>query len=75
MAKKKGTPKLKKGYVLCGKCGAQYMAGAPHYMFCSACCCSTCKSTFHETLPEDENGDLYCEKCGHGTPSEDDLDA
>lgn len=72
--------------VRCADCGLTYDAGAPHTMFCPACTCDGCGSTFssasalHNTgimlHEEDDDGvaierpEKWCDQCWDDDRSE-----
>jgi DNA replicative helicase MCM subunit Mcm2 (Cdc46/Mcm family) len=47
----KAKTKAKEVKVKCKDCGATFVAGAMHYMFCPARTCSECGTTFSYALP------------------------
>lgn len=64
--------KPKPGYIICPDCGAEYMTGKPHAMFCPAHTCEECGTSFREVIEPDEDGRRLCEGCKN--PEEDDED-
>lgn len=62
-----------KDTIHCDDCGGDYMAGAPHYMFCPAKMCTECGTSFSYTIPVydsrtvDEDGNpaprRLCHRC------------
>ncbi len=59
MSKNK-TKKPKKGFSICSDCGAEYMTGRPHMMFCEAHTCEDCGSSFGHVIEKDGDGRRVC---------------
>ena len=63
---KSEAAKEEKPRITCPDCGAKYVSGMPHMMFCAAHTCTECGTSYVYTITKESDGARICDKCKMG---------